>query len=78
VIRSSEEISRLNKERLAAGLPRVVLTDEERRHYFGDPNWTREAAHQSWEAETVRRYLEGLPLSIDARRQARRIIKEKQ
>lgn len=49
---------------------------EQRRINFGSAPSSLDR-HTAWAAETVRRYQEGLPMTKDAKRDARRLIRER-
>lgn len=72
-MRSHQELLAEIELRRALGLPRIELTPEERSRAFGDPSFKRD---DSYDRECAERFKAGLPLSIDAKRRARRYIKE--
>lgn len=71
-MRSHQELLDEIALRKALGLPRIELTPEERSRAFGDPSLKRDYCYDRECAERLRA---GLPLSIDARRRARRYLR---
>lgn len=64
------------KVRKALGLPRIQLTEEERRAAFGDPALSRATRDPyTHERHLVQRLKDGLPMSIHDKRTARRFMK---
>lgn len=61
--------------RKALGLPRIELTREEREAAFGDPNWAKRDP-DAYEKTLVQRLKDGLPMTADDKRRARRFIRE--
>ena len=63
--------------RKALGLPRIQLTEEERRAAFGDPALSS-ANRDAYDHDRylVQRLKDGLPMSVHDKRRARRFMKE--
>ena len=61
--------------RKALGLPRIELTEEERQRAFGDPALERKYEARR-EIDLVRRLQQGLPMSRQDKRDARRWMRE--
>ena len=61
--------------RKALGLPRIELTEEERQRAFGDPALERKYETRR-EVDLVRRLQQGLPMSRQDKRDARRWMRE--
>lgn len=53
------------------------MTHEERQERLGDQSIDRSADRAAYEDEVVRLYQAGYPLSLDSKRRARRILKER-
>lgn len=61
--------------RKALGLPRIQLTEEERRRSYGDPALAHKYETRR-EVDLVRRLQQGLPMSRQDKRDARRYMQE--
>ena len=61
--------------RKALGLPRIELTEEERQRAFGDPALEHKYETRR-EIDLVRRLQQGLPMSRQDKRDARRYMQE--
>ncbi len=53
------------------------LTLDERQDRLGDPAVSRSNARSEYENEMVNRFVRGLPLSMDGKRRARRLLRDR-
>ena len=76
-MRTHQEMLEEIRLRRRLGLPRIELTPEERRAAFGDPNLsTATRDPHAHDRHLVQRLQEGLYLSPEDRRRAKRFLKE--